>query len=121
MSQRRKWKVDLSVVDPHWADWSAPIVLRLSSYRREAVTNPAEALSFLSNRFAGERDALYLAARNACSAVLRRRLPTEQARLIFAKFAQDALLLGERAAPSGSDTAKALPIFAPHLGSNGLP
>lgn len=80
------------VVNPNWADWEFPIILRISSRRAEVLANPAEALSFLVNGWNGDRDETFEAARKACSGVLRRRVSPDEARAAVARFANDAHL-----------------------------
>ena len=80
------------VVNPKWADWEFPIVLRISSRRAEVLANPAEALSFLVNGWNGDRDETFEAARKACSGVLRRRVSPDEARAAVVRFANDVHL-----------------------------
>ena len=94
MSRRlRQIDRDTLVVDPTWANWDKPVTVRISGRAAEEISNPAEALSFLSNRWDGVRDNEYLTSRKACSEVLRRRVTSEEAKLLFLKFASNAGVL----------------------------
>jgi hypothetical protein len=86
-------KQDVSRPDPTWANWPMPMFLSIGPYRKEVVANPAEALSFLANRWVGQRDETYHAARAACSKSLRRRLNPQDARDLFFRFARAAGLI----------------------------
>jgi hypothetical protein len=91
--KRRRPKQDISNPDPTWANWQTPLFIRVGRYRKEVVANPAEALSFLANRWLGHKDDTYFAARVACSKSLRRRLNPQEARDLFFRFACDAGLV----------------------------
>jgi hypothetical protein len=86
--------VDLSVVDPTWADWDVPVVLKINSYRRELIENPAQALAYLANRWPLKRGADADAAMHICSLVLRRKATKETSRLAFVEAAIQAGILG---------------------------
>ena len=60
-----------------------PVRLKIGPYRRETIGNPAEALSFLANRWPGAKSAEYLAARHLASEFLRRRVTRDQVRFAF--------------------------------------
>lgn len=94
MSRRgRGFKQFTSGPDPSWSNWQIPIILHTSPHRKEIVANPAEALAFLANRWPGEKEETYDAARRACSESLRRRVSPADARDCFERFAQTAGLL----------------------------
>lgn len=84
---------DTLIADPTWANWDVPVVIRTSGRLAEEISNPAEALTFLSNRWDGDRDSDYLASRKACSEVLRRRITSEEAKHLFVRFASNAGVL----------------------------
>lgn len=93
MGQRKRWTVDLSVVDPTWANWADPVVLRLGAFCLERVDNPAEALIFLHHRWPSMRGAQAEQAAKLCSQVLRRRVKPDLAREAFVAAADEAEIL----------------------------
>jgi hypothetical protein len=93
MAIRKRWKVDLSIVDPTWADWDVPVALKISSYRTVLIENPAQALTYLANRWPAKRGADAEAAMHICSQVLRRKVSKESSRLVFIQAAIQAGIL----------------------------
>ncbi|WP_162939519.1 DUF982 domain-containing protein [Neorhizobium sp. NCHU2750] len=93
MGDRKRWTVDLSVVDPTWANWEAPVILRRGTLRQEIIENPAEALAFLHHCWPSIRTVQAEEAIRLCSQVLRRRVPTESARLAFVAAVAEAKIL----------------------------
>lgn len=91
MARDRGWKPVAE--DPSWANWQAPVVLRINAHRKQIISNPAEALAFLLVRWTGVKDDSHEAARKACSGVFRRRVDPEDARAVFLLFADRAGLL----------------------------
>lgn len=66
-----------------WSDWLHPITIVTGPYRQEVIHNPAEALSFMANRWMAERTDDYQRARYLASEFLRRRETGEAVRVAF--------------------------------------
>lgn len=66
-----------------WSDWPLPVTVMTGPFRQEVIVNPAEALSFMANRWTAERNDEYQRARRLASEFLRRRETGEAVRLAF--------------------------------------
>lgn len=80
--------------DPGLKEWPAPIVVQLGAYRKVVINTPAEALSFLVNRWPGRQTDAYRTARFLGSEFLRRRASSDQVREAFELAVASEGLLG---------------------------
>lgn len=85
---------DHTEIDPSWSNWITPLCLKAGPYRQEIITNPAEALSFMANRWPGKKGEEYLTARHLASEFLRRRATRDQVRAALVAAADIEGLLG---------------------------
>ncbi|MFN7023917.1 MAG: DUF982 domain-containing protein [Pseudorhizobium sp.] len=83
MARVRGRRSPATEADHGWSDWSDPITIVTGRYRQEVIHNPAEALSFMANRWMAERDDDYHRARHLASEFLRRRETGEAVRAAF--------------------------------------
>jgi Protein of unknown function (DUF982) len=73
--------------------WGPPVEVNLGRRQTEILAGPADALSFMVNRWPSEKGDSYLAARHLCSAFLRRKASGEEVRSAFVAAATEAGLL----------------------------
>lgn len=90
MARIRGRRSPAAEADRGWSDWSHPITVVTGPYRREVIGNPAEALSFMANRWTAERNDEYLRARHLASEFLRRRATSAAVRVAFLAAAHTA-------------------------------
>jgi hypothetical protein len=83
MARIRGRRSPAAEADSGWSDWAHPITVVTGPYRREVIGNPAEALSFMANRWTAGRNDEYQRARRLASAFLRRRETSEAVRVAF--------------------------------------
>ena len=79
-TRRRSFPIE---AEAGWADWAEPVEVILGPYRKELVSSPADALSFMLNRWNAETSESYWLARHLASEFLRRRVQKDAVRTAF--------------------------------------